>query len=334
VLRGLNRSGLEYAHPVAGDFLRGAGITDEELDTIVGQWGANVIRVPFNQARVLADGRPRSTGYLASLDRLIARSARRGAYVLLTLQWLDSETSFGIRRDGSPNRIPPLPNLRSLEVWGRLAARYRDEPAVLFDLFTEPHDPVRDSRDSERDDRSALIGIADGGDTYHIASGRVSMHEWQQWARHLVRVIRREHPHALVFVSGVNWAYDLRGFPLCESRDSARAIEGLVYSTHVYPWRGGPSRLTNAATFFGRVPTWRAAFGDLARRWPVFAGEWGGDAEHVPWGRRLRAYMDSLEMGWTAWSWSDRPFLVADLRSADTHPTEFGRIVQDGLRRA
>jgi hypothetical protein len=86
---------------------------------------------------------------------------------------------------------------------------------------------------------------------------------------------------------------------------------GLVYSTHVYPGKGS---------------RWHEAFGHLADSAPVFAGEWGGSEGNLEWGRRLVAYLDRLQMGWTAWSWHDSP-LVVD-RSA---PTPFGQIVRTSL---
>ena len=41
-------------------------------------------------------------------------------------------------------RVAPTPDANSSVLWRTLAERYRDEPAVLFDLFNEPHDPLDD----------------------------------------------------------------------------------------------------------------------------------------------------------------------------------------------
>ena len=48
LLRGLNRSGLEYSEPDEQGFLSAAAITRSEIQTIVKEWGANIIRLPFN----------------------------------------------------------------------------------------------------------------------------------------------------------------------------------------------------------------------------------------------------------------------------------------------
>ena len=41
LLRGLNRSGLEYSEPNDGGFLAAAGITEDEIGRMVSDWGAN-----------------------------------------------------------------------------------------------------------------------------------------------------------------------------------------------------------------------------------------------------------------------------------------------------
>jgi aryl-phospho-beta-D-glucosidase BglC (GH1 family) len=293
LLRGVNRSGLEWAEPDEDGFCSAAEISRAEIEFIVKVWGCNIIRLPLNQDWVLKGrGEHSSNDYLKDLDRVVRWASRAGAYTLLDLQWLDADRPFG----GSRNFVAPLPNLQSLDFWHVLASRYRDEPAVLYDLFNEPHDRLPD-------DPYPLI--REDGSLYPPTHRRVTAAEWHPWALRLIDVIRSTHPHALIFVSGINWGYDLRGMPL----DRAN----LVYSTHVYRNKGS---------------NWADAFGNLAANLPVFAGEWGGHGEDQEWGRTLVDYFDALEMGWTAWSWSNEPYLVTRFT-----PTEFGDIVLAQLRR-
>jgi endoglucanase len=318
-LRGVNRSGMEYAEP-RGDasFLEAAGLDEGELQEIGGTWRANVIRVPFNQDFVLRGRGARSAAeYLDALDRLIAWAAASGAYTVLDLQWMDADTAFGRHHDGTVNRVPPLPNAASIDAWGTLAARYRDEPAVLFDLFNEPHDPTFD-------DVNPLMGVLPSGELWRLPGRQVGMEEWQPWARKLIDVTRAERPDALVFVSGVGWAYDLRGMPLIDR--AGNPLPNVVYSTHVYPW------LRTRTFARGSLEAdWTRAFGHLAERVPVFAGEWGGGNDDLGWGQRLNAYFDRLGMGWAAWSWADWPTLVGNCRACDYTPTAFGGLVKQAL---
>jgi endoglucanase len=320
--RGVNRSGLEYAHPGAAGtgplaFLDSVRFDEADVRRIAG-WGATILRVPFTQDFVLR-GRGLATAddYLAALDLVVDWAESAGLYTLLDLQWLDADTPHGFHRDGSVNYVAPLPDAGSLACWRALASRYRHRPSVLFDLFNEPHTPADD-------DHTPLTGVLPDGTLWRLPARKVGMEEWQPWALRLIAEIRAVHPTAVVFVSGVAWGYDLRGFPL---RDRAgRPVADVVYSTHVYPW------LTTG--LWPRPPEqeWHRAFGHLAAAHPVFAGEWGGAAEHLDWGRRLTAWLGAHAAGWTAWSWCDWPPLLADHRRGDYTPTEFGAIVRAGLR--
>ena len=113
VLRGVNRSGLEYCGPDEQGFLSGAAISRAEIQFIVQQWHCTIIRVPINQDFVLS-GRNGRTGeeYQQALDQVIYWASLFGAYTLLDLQWLDSERIYG----GNRNFVAPLPNLGSIEL--------------------------------------------------------------------------------------------------------------------------------------------------------------------------------------------------------------------------
>jgi len=293
LLRGLNRSGLEYSDPDEQGFLSGASLSRNEIQFITQQWRCNIIRLPFNQDFVLR-GRAGRTAeeYQQALDQVIFWASTFGAYTLLDLQWLDAERIYG----GNRNFVAPLPNTESLALWSTLARRYKDEPAVLYDLFNEPHDRLPDD--------PYPLNKPDGT-TYPASQMKVTMNEWQPWARALTEIIRSENPEALIFIAGTNWAYDLRGMPM--------DLENVVYSTHVYPNKGND---------------WDNVFGDLSASVPVFAGELGGteSPNELDYVRRLLDYLQQREIGWTAWSWIDQPNLIT--RYA---PTAFGQLVRQTL---
>jgi endoglucanase len=329
LLRGLNRSGLEYAEPGSRGFLQSAGISESEIVRIVRDWGATVIRIPFTQDWALnGRGSFSAADYLEAIDQVILWASQAGAYTILDLQWLDSDTPRGLNSDGSINRVPSLPTTDSIVVWSMLADRYSGEPAVLFDLFNEPHDPIGD-------DSTALEGIREAGTTYPLTERRVTMADWQPWARLLIRAIRQAHQRSLIFVSGLGWAYDLRGMPLTVATGSRETFRNIVYSTHVYPWSGAPAGAGRRRSPFAprSAPSWRAAFGHLSRCAPVFVAEWGGGSPHVEWGETLGRYARRLGIGWTAWSWSDRPRLVVDAQGGLYEPTDFGWVVRRHLTR-
>lgn len=279
LLRGDNRSGLEYSEPDEDGFASAAGLSRYEIRHLVRDWRCNIIRLPFNQDWVLR-GRGGRSGeeYLNDIDRVIDWAAAYGAYTRLDLQWLDADQPFGAGRQF----VPPLPNEDSPRMWARLARRYRGNGWVLYDILNEPHDRLPED--------FRPLPHHEGG-FYPDTQRRVTMAEWRPWARRLIQAIRSEAADSVIFVSGTNWAYDLRGLPL-------RDVPNLVYSTHVYRKRGETRR------------DWAEAFGHLALTDPVFAGEWGGGERDIQWGRSLLRYFEELGIGWAAWSWSDEPFVV------------------------
>ncbi len=300
LLRGVNLSGLEYSSPEGEGSLQKAKITSGELAHIVTDWRANIVRLPINQSWALTAANYDPEPYLKAIDFVVNTLAEHGAYTLIDLQWLDACTVRGSVQ-GRANFVAPLPNGDSMRMWRQLATRWSDEPAVLYDIFNEPHDPLPD-------DGEPLLAVGDDGTTVLLRSNRIGPNEWHPWARALTQTIRNVHPRALVFVSGLNWAYDLSSFPIPDLLD-------VVYSTHVYPSKGR---------------RWRHAFGKLSRTVPVFAAEWGGGVGDLAWGRRLLSYFHELAIGWTAWSWSDDPQLTH--RDTRFTPTDFGGLVRDGLR--
>jgi hypothetical protein len=307
LLRGVNRSGLEYSEPSVSGFLAAAGVTENEIREIVLNWRASVIRLPFNQEWALRGrGRFSAEDYLASLDQVISWAAELGAYTILDLQWLDPETVYGLTLDRNsqlmPNHIAPTPDADSILLWTTLAARYRDEPAVLFDLFNEPHDPL--------DGDFLPIHVAGlEGEIEKSGENFVGAELWTAWAGRLINEVRRIRTGGLILVEGIDWGFDLRGIHL--------DVPNIVYSTHIYSNR--------------RVGHWHKAIGRAAEV-PLFIGEWGGEEKDLAFGRTLADRMRRDGLGWTAWSWVDYPRLVERPGAPDYRPTAFGDLVRSELR--
>jgi aryl-phospho-beta-D-glucosidase BglC (GH1 family) len=261
-LRGVNLSGLEYS--------RGA-VTPAILDEIAG-WGANLVRVPFNQRWLLDD-----PGYLDELSLVAAEASARGLYVLFDLQWLDYGQRRGTNPDGSNQATPPLPDENSPRAWQLLARRFAPDPAVMLDLLNEPHDRLPDDE--------FPLHSADGA---RLPSPRVSPAEWHPWVHRLAAAIRPLAPETPLFVSGTDWGFQL-----------ARVnLQNVVYATHVYPYSGKRTR-----------GDWQRGFGQLSERVPVVVTELGpvGDLAVMD---DLLDFLDERDLGWAAWSWRDQPALT------------------------
>src|SRR5262249_41740893 len=206
----------------------------------------------------------------------------------------DESTVFGTLpgADGerTPNFIAPQPDYDTVGMWRLMGERYADEPAVLFDLYTSPHGALEDD----------LTGLDTDWDL------------WTLWVRMMVAELRLQHPRALCFVSGLNWATNLSGLPVIGTE--GQPIPNLVYAAHVYP------RLDNPLT----------ALRSLARSHPVFVTEWGGRQPDVSWGGRTALALRDVWAGWAAGAWNadPPPARAADHRIA---PTPFGMVVRRAL---
>jgi endoglucanase len=306
LLRGINRSGLEYSEPSTAGFLDAAQFTQDEVQEIIEGWHANIIRLPFNQDWCLRGRNGHSAEeYLASIDQVISWSAAFGAYTILDLQWLDADTAYGyIQAENQvkrPNYVAPTPNRETVLLWRILAQRYRDEPAVLFDLLNEPHDPLADD--------FLPIHLVAAGEILDTEDRFVGRREWIPWATLLTAEVRKIRANGIILVAGVDWAFDLRHIHV--------DAPNIVYSAHIYPNR--------------KPGDWWKALGRWSQA-PIFVGEWGGQEEDCEFGRKLGRLMRERAIGWSAWSWVDHPRLVLPPRAPSYQPTAFGELVRNELR--
>lgn len=191
-LRGINLSGLEMKNSVSP-------ATPERLDRLKAM-GSNVVRLPINQRRVLNE-----PGYLELLDAAVSNASQRGIYILLDLHWLDGHQTA-------------LPDEASARMWRRLAARYANQPGVLYDLHNEP--------------------------------GWVGWQTNARWSEFLIRAIRSVNPRSLVMVEGTAKGQRLAG-ALTRPIDAPN----IVYEAHVYgPLQHGPGvGPTQWERLFGRL---------------------------------------------------------------------------------
>lgn len=218
------------------------------------------------------------------LDPLVQWGGESGIYIFL-----------GWRAHGNPvtgqEEKPYLsPDLELAEsALTAMAERYRDKPWVLYGTFNEP--------------------------TY------ISWSEWRPVAERLVDTVHEVNPEAVVFVSGVDWGYDLKGV----IKDPVRR-NNIIYETHPYPGKG---------------EGWKGVLDELRKTTPVFLGEWGfepgaedrnlrGTAEK--YGDPLLQYAKERNIGWTAWQWRLRYSELGMLESWDGYkPTEWGFFIKEGL---
>ena len=305
-LQGVNIPSLEW--DPKGDHFQ------ESLDVALGAWKAKVIRVPLAQdlwfgyfkGNRAADG---GKAYREYLDNVIKTISDRNAYVMLDLHWSDGG------HWGENVGQHSMPDDHSLEFWNEVSARYANNPAVLFDLYNEPHDVSWDvwknggEVEERNEDPSRGLHL-----TYHTPGLQA-----------ILDAVRSTGARNIVVASGLDWGYDLRGILDGHALVDAKG-NGVLYATHIYPWKKDrESRVT-----------------PVIARYPVFVGEVGtkpwkaGDPPHEnvytdTWAPEVLAYIDQHQLSWTAWSFHPgaSPCLITGW---DYTPTAYwGSYVQKAL---
>ena len=295
VLRGVNRAELDVAEPGALDHQgnpqvsarAAAGITHEELRALADEWRVNVVRLPVSQDWAL--DRP---GYLFDIDDAVALAADAGVYTLLALDLFGVGRRFGQDDEGRANPYPAFPDENTVRCWDLLGRRYAPEPAVLFEPFGKPHEPLP-------------------GDTQFRFERPRNEDGWVRillaWARRLADTVHRWDPGAVVLVSGWRWGLDLRRLV------DAQPGPATGYAVHASA-AATPDGAGDFETWFGPERLRLAA--------PVLVAEWGGQtAAELAWCRRLERYLRERHArggadrgrgvaGWTIWSWPEPPPLA------------------------
>jgi endoglucanase len=192
LFHGVSRPSLEWIE--SGEELKAS---DYEL---IASWGANVVRLPLNQAFWL-----RYTAYPGNVDQQIQWAKAAGLDVIVDLHWSDR----GVNGQAAQQRMA---DANSKIFWQQVATKYKDDGRVQFELYNEPYD----------------VGWAvwknggPSGDGFTV----VGMQE-------LYDTVRATGAHNLVIIGGLDHAYDLSGVK------NAR-IQGynIAYATHPYDYAG------------------------------------------------------------------------------------------------
>jgi hypothetical protein len=292
-LQGVNVCSLEWA--AAGNNVLWS--MKVALDT----WKANCIRLPVNNEKWFGrapDQKPGEEGanaYRMIVDNAIKLAASKGAYVVLDLHRFQA------------------PDDSVVEFWKDAAARYKNNPAVLFDIFNEPcsitWDVWRNGGDVEKTDKDK------NKTTYHSPGMQA-----------VVDAVRSTGAKNIIIAGGLDWAYDdsgiLKGYALTDKTGN-----GIMYSVHVYNWK----------------TDWQHKFMDLAATYPLFLGECGADIHKMgfipldqqedpyTWVPDLLGLIQKNHLNWTGWSFhtSATPDLLANW---NYEPTPYwGAFAKDAL---
>lgn len=277
-LQGVNIPSLEWG-PDGDDLIKSAEVA-------IADWHANVIRLPLSQDRWFGKGERQTDegeAYRQRVDEMVAYCASKGAYVIIDLHWSDAG------HWGKYMQQKNMPDPNSVTFWKDAAKRYANHPAVLFDLYNEPRNITWDV-------------WRNGGEMREVADNKDPLVYQTVGMQGILDAVRSTGAKNIVLAGGIDWAYDLsgilKGFALLDTDGN-----GVVYSTHIYPWKGD----------------WENKVGAIAKYHPVLVGEVGCEIDAkqespYTWGPDMLGYIQQKKLHWTGWCF---------------HPSASPRMLQD-----
>ena len=294
-LTGVNRSGAEYACAEGWGIWDGPTNTNSAVEAIAA-WHVNAVRIPLNEDCWLGINGVRAAysggKYRSAIADYVVRLEMFGITPILNLH-------FSAPAKTVPDKqVPMADEDHSPAFWRSLAAYFRKDHHLIFDLFNEPYP------DSNRDTRAAWSCVLHGGTCRHVSFQAAGMQQ-------LVNVVRATGATQPLMIAGPQYAGDLDRWLRYEPHDP---LHQLVASVHTYEpnWAPCDSRAC-----------WDSQIATVAAKVPVVEGEVGSVNCTASSIGPLLNWSDTHGVSYLAWSWNvgsckGEPSLITSYRGAPT----------------
>jgi endoglucanase len=292
-LLGVNHPSFEYACHYG--YAYDDGHMDDADAAAVASWNANAVRVPLNEGCWLGiNGEPSNgggppepltaAGYRQAVQAYVAALNAHGLYAILDLHWTGPGAAPA---DGQR----PMPDSHSVAFWESVASTFKDDPAVVFDLFNEPFSPA------EVNDPAHPVTWAcwrDGGCQLPVSNDQAETPSKTLYTavgmQSLVNAVRSTGATQPVLLGGLDYANDLTQWLAFRPSDP---LGQEAASFHNYQGKA----CDNAAC-------WNSTIASVAAQVPVGTGEFAQDVcapsnfdeEYMTWA-------DEHGVGYLAWGW-------------------------------
>ncbi|HLK57888.1 MAG TPA: acetylxylan esterase [Chthonomonadaceae bacterium] len=304
-LQGVNAACMEWTSDGEGHIL-------DTVKTAIQDWHVNIIRLPLSQDRWFGkapEQKDEGVAYRALVKQIVDTCAAMNCYIMLDLHWSDA----GVWGQQIGQHV--MPDAHSVEFWKECAAAYKNHPAVLFDLYNEPHDVTWDiwlngGEVTERDRQRNFTNT-------YTAVGMQA----------LLDTVRATGAKNLIVAGGLDWAYDLSGF-LNGKQLTDKTGNGVLYANHNYPIKGD--------TF----EKWLSKMEAATKQIPVIVSEFGSggpprrnqQGQGDQWIRQVLQAIHDHQWDWVAWDMHPRagPTLISDWDHYTPTPN-FGVYVKEEL---
>ncbi len=301
-LRGVNRSGAEYACAQGWGFFDGP--SDSASVQAIKSWNVNSVRVPLNETCWLAINgvAPAYSGdnYRRAISDYVALLNRAGMVVILDLHWTAAGTAIALGQAPMPNRD------HTPQFWSEVAAAYGSNNRVIFDLFNEPFP------DNNADTPEAWRCWRDGGTCTGMSYQAAGMQE-------LVNAARRAGAKNVIMLGGVQYSAGLSGWLASRPTDS---LNNTAASWHIYNF-----------SWCNTKACWDSNAAPVAQQVPLVLGELGQNDHGSAFVTALMDWMDARQGSYLAWSWDVWGNALDLIASYDGTPTSYGQTFKSRFSR-
>jgi endoglucanase len=302
-LRGVNRSGLEYA------CIQGWGFFDsphpDQIDSpamiaAMTSWDINVVRVPLNEDCWLGLGVPNGRGgtaYRRIVQRYVHALNAAHLFVILDLHWAAPG------RAQATDQIPMADADHAPAFWRSVARTFKGNHTLLFDLFNEPYGIGWSCWL-----HGCQIPAAGGRPAYRAAG-----------MQELVNAVRGTGATQPLMLGGIDYSGDVSGWVAHEPHDP---LHQLIASEHNYGTLGPCDAGCKAAVVatHKHVPE---VFGELGET----DCKQGYIDQMMPWADRHG--ISYVGWAWNVASCTGEPALISNY---DGTPTPYGAGFRAHLR--
>ncbi len=301
-LLGVNHSGGEYACDQGYGIFEGP--TDDTLVLPMLTWKANTVRLPINEQCWLGINgiKPQYAGknYQDALFALVTVFRKHNMYVILDLHFAAPGTHLADAQQ------PMVDADHGPTFWKEVAAAYKGDLGVLFDIFNEPYL-----------DSGNIVGNTDpwnclqNGCTAQLQRGSTGNYQ-TAGTQSLVDAIRSTGSENIIMVPGLAYTSDLSGWLTHKPTDPKGNI---VASNHLYNFNGCID-----------VPCWDQKYKAVSQAVPLVSGENGEDDCAHGFVDAYMTWADGLGTSYLGWTWNtwncnQGPALITKY---DGTPTAFG----------
>lgn len=296
-LRGVNRPGTEYSCVEYGKIFDGPA--DQTSVNAIKSWKINSIRVPINEDCWLGTGGvdPSLSGafYEIAIYNWVTLLTSNGLAVIVDLHWASSNPGG---ENATTHSQTPMPNLlQSPTLWKSVANRFKNNTAVIFDLFNEPF-PGNNAWDSE----AAWNCWRNGKecDTTWVAAGM----------QDLVDAVRSTGAQNIVMCGGIQYSTSLVEWVAYKPDDPTGNLAAAV---HVYDFN-----------FCRSKGCWDVYWRPVFENVPLIAGEMGQSDCETDFITDMMHYADTNGIHYLAWAWlpadcGKGPSIISDYQGTATN---------------